>query len=253
MEVLLTGYQTQGWGREDDPSAAPHLQGPEGRGLGPLIKGSGSTKQATSPRTSGHEAQGRPPRPSRSGTGLTHFLGCDPRPATALAPLRQTPATGRRGLHPSTPREKGLLPRSKMASSGLPSFLREPPLGPHKGERERERDVAAPTQGSGKLHEPAATPRPPGGDFISSGTGSWGWGRPKGRAAGPQPAQGGRQIVRPPPPPRKLLFSSSGPPDTLGAAEGAEVPPHLACSTPSAPEVLCGGCSRAGRRRVDLS
>lgn len=143
------------------------------------------------------------------GRRLTHLLGFGPRPATSPAPLQETPATGRRGLQTRTPREMGLPPRSKMAAFGLPSF-QERPSCPEK----RDKDIATPR--SGNLHEAAATPGPPGGDFTLSSAGKAGGGGRNTRKAA-QPAFSTQRVDTGKPAPSQPLFSSPAPNTLLSA------------------------------------
>ncbi|XP_029782548.1 ras-related protein Ral-A isoform X2 [Suricata suricatta] len=226
-----------------DPSATPDLRCP--RGSSALSKGSqtiGGDEFSRDQRFRymRHGAVTETLQPGQKTDQTTFKNSARDKPHHITSSTLENPGHGRVA---STLDSQGeaTAPRKQDGGHCFPLLPREPPPGPQK----RDKDVAAPTPRSGNL---PATPGPPGGDSTSPGAGSRGWGRPKGRAARPRHAEGGRLLACT----LLAIVLQLRPPTPSSPFADGSYSPASPAPLPSAPEVICGGCCRAARRRVDL-
>lgn len=122
-----------------------------------------------------------------------------------------------------TPQEKGLLPRSKMASFSLPSFPQEPLLVPIRGTRTSGRPDSGNSTRPRSLLSPREVASSPPAQRAE-------WGRRRGA----QPRRG-RSTQWTQTSPRPPSHCSPAPRPTLRSAEGKEVPPLSAPPSSLAP------------------
>ncbi|XP_057160139.1 ras-related protein Ral-A isoform X1 [Ursus arctos] len=131
-----------------------------------------------------------------------------------------------------------------MAASAFPSFPENPLLVPRKrqGRRGADAEIREPPRG---LRQ-----RPDPGRRLHLARREEPW---VGLSIGQCSQLTARSGWTPPSPRTRGYCSPASAPNTLLSAHGQEVAPQPAPPrSPSAPEVICGGCCRAARRRVDL-